>query len=78
MRIVVALGGNALERRGEPKAEAAAAFASATGMPCVCLIGALDELPAILAGEAGTRVDPDVPGLEVTRTRVPMTTGEAA
>ncbi|MGH3505871.1 MAG: hypothetical protein ACRDO2_01560 [Nocardioidaceae bacterium] len=59
-----------------PKAEAAAALASATGMPCV--IGALDELPAILAGEAGTRVDPDVPGLEVTRTPVPMTTGEAA
>ena len=34
-----------------PKAEAAAAFASATGHPCV--IGALDHLPAILAGASG-------------------------
>ena len=45
-----------------PKAEAAAAFASATRHPCV--IGALDQLPAILAGTSGTRVAVDVAGLE--------------
>ena len=44
-----------------PKAEAAAAFASATGHPCV--IGALDHLPAILAGASGTRIAVDETGL---------------
>ena len=44
-----------------PKVEAAAAFASATGHPCV--IGALDHLPAILAGASGTRVAVDETGL---------------
>jgi carbamate kinase len=45
-----------------PKAEAAAAFASATGHRCV--IGALDHLPAILAGASGTRVGVDEIGLK--------------
>jgi carbamate kinase len=45
-----------------PKAEAAAAFASATGHPCV--IGAIDHLPAILAGASGTRVAVDETGLK--------------
>jgi carbamate kinase len=44
-----------------PKVEAAAAFASATGQPCV--IGALDHLAAILAGGSGTRVAVDETGL---------------
>jgi carbamate kinase len=44
-----------------PKVEAAAAFASATGQPCV--IGALDHLAAILAGTSGTRVAIDHTGL---------------
>ena len=45
-----------------PKAEAAAAFASATGKPC--LIGALEHLPGMLAGTSGTRVSVDVEGLQ--------------
>jgi carbamate kinase len=45
-----------------PKVEAAAAFASATKNPCA--IGALEQLPAMLAGEAGTRVSVDVAGIE--------------
>jgi carbamate kinase len=56
-----------------PKAEAAAAFVAATGKPCV--IGALDQLPAILAGHGGTRVSADAPGLEV-RPAPASTTGE--
>jgi len=44
-----------------PKAEAAAAFASATGQPCV--IGALEHLPAILAGASGTQIAVDETGL---------------
>ena len=55
-----------------PKAEAAAAFASRTGRPCV--IGALDQLPAILAGTSGTRVALDVTGLHVRR--APAATAE--
>jgi carbamate kinase len=50
-----------------PKAEAAAAFASASGRPCV--IGALDQLPAILAGTSGTRVAVDVTGLQLRSSR---------
>jgi carbamate kinase len=50
-----------------PKAEAAAAFASGTGRPCV--IGALDQLPAILAGTSGTRIAVDVTGLHVRASR---------
>jgi carbamate kinase len=57
-----------------PKVEAAAAFASATGHQCV--IGALDQLPAILAGTSGTRVAVDVTGLEVRRSSASATTGE--
>jgi carbamate kinase len=44
-----------------PKAEAAAAFASATGHACV--VGALDDLAAILGGASGTRVAVDETGL---------------
>jgi carbamate kinase len=44
-----------------PKVEAAAAFARHTGRPAV--IGSLDELPQILAGTAGTRVDISVAGV---------------
>jgi carbamate kinase len=44
-----------------PKAEAAAAFASATGRSSV--IGSLDDLAAILAGTSGTRVAVDETGL---------------
>jgi carbamate kinase len=44
-----------------PKVEAAAAFARRTGRPAV--IGSLDELPQILAGEAGSRVDTSVEGV---------------
>jgi carbamate kinase len=47
-----------------PKVEAAAAFASASGHPCV--IGALDQISAMLAGQGGTRVTVTAPGL-VTR-----------
>jgi len=45
-----------------PKVEAAAAFASSTQNACV--IGALDELTAMLAVRGGTRVAVDVAGLE--------------
>ena len=45
-----------------PKAEAAAAFARATGQPCV--IGALEHLPAILAGDGGTRISVRAEGME--------------
>jgi carbamate kinase len=44
-----------------PKVEAAAAFARRTGRPAV--IGSLDELPQILAREAGSRVDTSVEGV---------------
>ncbi len=57
-----------------PKVEAAAAFASATRNPCV--IGALDQLPAILEGTSGTRITVDVTGLEVRRPSAPATIGE--
>jgi carbamate kinase len=46
-----------------PKVEAAAAFARASGRPAV--IGSLDQLSAILAGESGTRVAVDVAGLQI-------------
>jgi carbamate kinase len=57
-----------------PKAEAAAAFASSTGHPCI--IGALDQLPTILAGTSGTRVAVDVTGLQARPTPSPATTRE--
>lgn len=44
-----------------PKVEAAADFARTTGRTAV--IGSLDELPQILAGEAGTRVSTAVDGV---------------
>lgn len=44
-----------------PKVEAAAAFASATGRPAV--IGALSDIEAMVAGEAGTRISVDVAGV---------------
>ena len=40
-----------------PKIEAACRFVEATGR--VAVIGALDEIDAILAGKAGTRVVPE-------------------
>jgi carbamate kinase len=49
-----------------PKAEAAAAFAAATGKPCV--IGSLEQLPGMLAGTAGTRVSVEVSGLQTRGT----------
>ncbi|WP_238365727.1 carbamate kinase [Mesobacterium pallidum] len=42
-----------------PKVEAARAFARATGKPAV--IGALDQIDAIIAGRAGTRIVPGGP-----------------
>jgi carbamate kinase len=39
-----------------PKVEAACRFATATGNPAV--IGALDDLAAVLDGRAGTRISP--------------------
>jgi carbamate kinase len=45
-----------------PKIEAAAHFARATGCPAV--IGSLEQLPAMLAGDGGTRVSVDVTGME--------------
>jgi carbamate kinase len=44
-----------------PKAEAAADFVHATGRDCV--IGALAELPMLLAGRAGTRVTMSADGI---------------
>jgi len=44
-----------------PKVEAAAGFACAMGKPA--LIGALDQLPQMLDGTAGTRVDVNVSGI---------------
>lgn len=44
-----------------PKVEAAAAFASATGRPAV--IGALDDIEALVAGTAGTRISTGVAGV---------------
>jgi len=45
-----------------PKVEAAALFARASGMPAV--IGSLEHLAAILAGEGGSRITVDADGLE--------------
>ena len=47
-----------------PKVEAAAAFARATGRSAV--IGSLEELPAMLAGEGGTRISPQVEGMKTS------------
>lgn len=44
-----------------PKVAAAAAFASATGCPAV--IGALEDIDALVAGTAGTRISVDVAGV---------------
>jgi len=44
-----------------PKVIAACDFARATGKPA--MIGALGEIDAMLAGEAGTRVTSDVNGV---------------
>ena len=44
-----------------PKVQAACEFAGATGTPAV--IGALADIDAMLAGTAGTRVEPGVPGV---------------
>ena len=44
-----------------PKVQAACEFAGATGKPAV--IGALADIDAMLAGTAGTRVAPGVPGV---------------
>jgi carbamate kinase len=46
-----------------PKVEAASAFARATGQQAV--IGALDDLAAILDDKSGTRISVDVAGLEL-------------
>ena len=43
-----------------PKVEAACAFVRATGRPA--LVGALDQIPALLAGDAGTAVLAEVEG----------------
>ncbi len=45
-----------------PKVEAAADFARASGRTAV--IGSLDHLSAILAGESGTRISTQTPGME--------------
>jgi len=44
-----------------PKVQAACEFAGATGKPAV--IGALADIDSMLAGTAGTRVAPGVPGV---------------
>jgi carbamate kinase len=44
-----------------PKVDAACRFATASGKRA--MIGSLDDLEAILAGEAGTTISRDVPGL---------------
>jgi carbamate kinase len=70
MRVVVALGGNALLSgyKAEfaagsmlPKVIAACDFAKATGKPAA--IGALADIDAMLAGTAGTRVITGVTGV---------------
>jgi len=43
-----------------PKVEAACAFVSDTGNPAI--VGALDQIPALMAGDAGTAVLPEVTG----------------
>ena len=50
-----------------PKVVAACEFARATGKPAV--IGALADIDAMLAGTAGTRIAPDVTGVDVRRQR---------
>jgi carbamate kinase len=45
-----------------PKVEAACRFAAATGKPAA--IGALADLSRIIAGEAGTTVDPKATSTE--------------
>ena len=45
-----------------PKVEAAAHFARASGKPAV--IGSLEQLSAMLAGDGGTRISADVEGME--------------
>lgn len=45
-----------------PKVEAACRFAEATGN--VAAIGALKDLPAILAGKAGTSISPEASEIE--------------
>lgn len=66
MRLVIALGGNALLRRGpalsadnqlDKVVEAASRFAAETGKRA--LIGSLEHIEAMLEGEAGTEVRPD-------------------
>jgi carbamate kinase len=52
MRVVVALGGNALLKRGEPMT--ADRFVERTGNRAA--IGALGEIEAIVDGAAGTQV----------------------
>jgi carbamate kinase len=66
MRIVVALGGNVLLKRGEPmthdvqraniQVAAAFRFVEKTGKRAA--IGALKDIEKIVAGEAGTNVYP--------------------
>ncbi|HEY7042646.1 MAG TPA: carbamate kinase [Nocardioidaceae bacterium] len=57
-----------------PKVEAATAFATGTGKPCV--IGALDALSGILAGSSGTRVSIDIQDIEFRPAAGSATTGE--
>ena len=45
-----------------PKVEAAAQFARASGHPAV--IGSLEQLPAMLAGDGGTRISVQAEGME--------------
>jgi carbamate kinase len=45
-----------------PKVEAAAYFARVSGRPAV--IGSVDDLPALLAGEGGTRITTQAEGIE--------------
>jgi carbamate kinase len=45
-----------------PKVEAAAQFARASGKPAV--IGSLDQLSSILAGDGGTRISVQAEGME--------------
>jgi carbamate kinase len=67
MRLVVALGGNALLRRGEPaeaEVQKAHVLGAASALAALAadhaggeaVIGALGELRAIVRGESGTRI----------------------
>lgn len=59
-KIVVALGGNALQRKGKASAAdqkaVAQQFVDHSGHSAV--IGELNELEAIMAGQAGTTITP--------------------